>query len=91
VALIASPSDLGSVTALWRRPQSYADCLGQELSLVYGGPVLVVMPDGYGLYGEGRALVNGRTALAGLLPPASSGVAWTLSLRARPLRSPVER
>ena len=40
VALIASSTDLGSVTELWRQPQSYAQFLGQELSLVYRGPVL---------------------------------------------------
>ena len=34
VALIASPTDLGSVTALWQQPQSYAKFLGQELALV---------------------------------------------------------
>jgi thiol-disulfide isomerase/thioredoxin len=50
VAIIASKSDLGSVTALWRRPQAYADFLGQELSLVNHGPLLVVMPNGFGFY-----------------------------------------
>jgi hypothetical protein len=49
VALIASSTDLGSVTELWRQPQNYAQFLGQELSLVYRGPVLVVMPNGFGL------------------------------------------
>jgi hypothetical protein len=33
VALIASPTDLGAVTALWRKPRSYARFLGLELSL----------------------------------------------------------
>jgi hypothetical protein len=50
VAVIASSADLGSVTALWRQPQNYARFLGQELPLVYRGPLLVVMPNGYGLY-----------------------------------------
>ncbi len=50
VALIAHPDDLGSVTALWRQPQNYARFLGQELSLNYTGSLLVVMPNGYGLY-----------------------------------------
>ena len=50
VAVIASPSDLGSVSELWRRPQAYAEFLGQELSLTYGGPLVVVMPGGVGLY-----------------------------------------
>jgi hypothetical protein len=52
VAVIASAADLGSVTDLWRQPQSYARFLGQELSLVYRGPLLVVMPNGFGLYGS---------------------------------------
>lgn len=50
VALIASAADLGSVTELWRQPQNYAQFLGQELSLAYRGPLLVVMPGGFGLY-----------------------------------------
>jgi hypothetical protein len=50
VAVIASSSDLGSVTALWRQPQNYAKFLGQELSAVYNGPLLVVMPNGFGQY-----------------------------------------
>jgi hypothetical protein len=50
VALIASPADLGSVSELWRRPHSYAQFLGQELSQVYRGTVVVVMPDGDGVY-----------------------------------------
>jgi hypothetical protein len=48
----ASRSDLGSVTELWRQPQSYARFLDQELSLslVYHGPLLVAMPGGFGYY-----------------------------------------
>jgi len=63
VALIASRTDLGSVTELWRQPQTYAQFLGQELSLVYRGPLLVVMPNGFGLYGVGAA-ATGRSVLA---------------------------
>jgi hypothetical protein len=66
VALIASPSDLGSVTALWRQPQNYAEFLGEELSLVYHGPLLVIMPDGFGLYKYGHAATSPGTALAGV-------------------------
>jgi hypothetical protein len=73
VALIGSATDLGSVTELWRQPQNYADFLGQELSLVYHGPLLVVMPNGFGLYHASGA---SRPALAGL-PEAgtASGIA----------------
>lgn len=55
VALIASPGDLGSVTALWRKPQTYARFLAQELALVYRGPLLVVMPSGLGIENVRRA------------------------------------
>jgi hypothetical protein len=49
VAVIASAQDLGSVTALWRHPQAYARFLAQELSLLYRGTLIVVMPDGLGV------------------------------------------
>jgi hypothetical protein len=50
VALISTPADLGSVGALWRKPQPYARFLGQELSQVFRGTVVVVMPNGVGTY-----------------------------------------
>jgi hypothetical protein len=130
VALIASPTDLGSVTELWRQPQNYAKFLGQELSLAYRGPLLVVMPNGLGLYnfshppaaalatanpraGLGAAALDAVRSLAAAaghpLPLPTAGttsaaggsatpwialaagailiaLAWTASLRARPLR-----
>ena len=51
VALIASATDLGTATALWRDPKDYARYLWIELSQLFGGQVLVVMPGGFGLYG----------------------------------------
>ena len=69
VALIASPTDLGSVTALWRAPQSYAKFLGQELGLVDHGPVLVVMPNALGLHQLNRPDAVQRAALAHLPTP----------------------
>jgi hypothetical protein len=70
VALIGSATDLGSITELWRQPQSYASFLGQELSLVYHGPLLVVMPNGFGLYRAGGAAT--RAALSGLPEPGGA-------------------
>ncbi len=64
VALIASPSDLGSVTELWHDPQGYAEFLGEELSLVYHGTLLVVMPNGFGLYRSSGPTVAERASLA---------------------------
>jgi len=66
VALIASSADLGSVTELWRQPQSYAAFLGEELSLVYRGTLLVIMPDGFGLYRGKGSLATEQAALASL-------------------------
>jgi hypothetical protein len=58
VAIIASPTDLGSIGELWRQPQTYARFLGQELGLVYRGTLLVVMPNGLGLFGVGGAPIQ---------------------------------
>ncbi len=132
VAIIGSATDLGSVTELWRQPESYARFLGLELSLVYHGPLLVIMPNGFGTYRLGPSTtvrpaltdVRGRglgaVAIAAIQRlAAASGhpvtvpdltvrstrdqtdavswivlaiggaliaVAWSASLRARPLR-----
>ena len=69
VALIASRSDLGSIGALWHRPQTYADFLGRELSLIDRGAVLVVMPGGFGVYRAHGSPVAQRAELARVSPP----------------------
>ncbi len=69
VALISSASDLGSVTALWGQPESYAQFLGQELSLVYKGLLLVVMPHGFGLHGFALTPAAIESTLAGISAP----------------------
>ncbi len=48
VAVISSPYDLGSVTALWRKPGPYARFLSAEITYFYKGRLLVVMPNGLG-------------------------------------------
>ncbi len=82
VALIASSADLGSVTELWRQPQSYADFLGDELSLVYRGTLLVVMPDGFGLYGVNGSLSPEQVALASMGPAIAGASLGTAALLA---------
>jgi hypothetical protein len=82
VALIASSADLGSVTELWRQPQTYARFLGQELSLVYTGPLLVIMPDGVGFYHLNRPPANEQSALASLPAPAAGARLGTVALAA---------
>ncbi len=66
VALIASSADLGSVAELWNQPQSYAKFLGQELALIYRGPLLVIMPAGIGLHSSMGPITAARSALANL-------------------------
>jgi hypothetical protein len=48
VALILSPSDLGTAFSLFGKPEKYAQFLGLELAFVYRDRLLVVMPNGYG-------------------------------------------
>jgi hypothetical protein len=71
VAVIASPADLGSVTALWRQPKTYSRFLGQELSLVYPGLLLVVMPNGYGVFHQAGVSPAEQAVLAKLATPDS--------------------
>ena len=71
VAIIASPTDLGAVTALWRKPQAYARFLGLELSLAYKQRLLVVMPNGFGFNWPGHSTTAADATLARI--PLGSG------------------
>ena len=66
VAVIAVRSDLGAVVTLWRKPEQYAFFLAQELSLLYRGRLLIVMPNGYGIAHLGHSTTTERRALAPL-------------------------
>ena len=55
VALIATVDDLGAIPSLYGKPDDYAHFLGVELGLWYLGPLLVVMPAGFGVYDGGRS------------------------------------
>jgi hypothetical protein len=79
VAVIASETDLGAVPSLFNKPADYAKFLGQELEFYYIGPLLVVMPAGYGVYDGGRTTLKERKVLASLHPSGSSGDALTAS------------
>jgi cytochrome oxidase Cu insertion factor (SCO1/SenC/PrrC family)/thiol-disulfide isomerase/thioredoxin len=75
VAIVASPADLGSVTALWRKPQAYAKFLGYELSLAYRGRLLVVMPNGVGFSWRGHPTPAADRALQAIpVLPGGSGL-----------------
>ena len=82
VAVIATETDLGSVPSLFNKPDDYAKFLGQELRLYYIGPLLIVMPAGYGLYDGGRSTAAERKVLAGAQPSGSSTDELTTSAAA---------
>ena len=56
VAVITSPYDLGSVSALWGKPQAYAGFLAEELAFVYRDRLLIVSPKGYGYNEKPRSV-----------------------------------
>jgi hypothetical protein len=58
VALIAAPTDLGGVPALFGKPTDYARFLATELQFVYTGKLLIVMPQGAALASHGRLDAN---------------------------------
>jgi hypothetical protein len=63
VAMINSATDLGTVTQFWGKrggPGDYAYYLWTELRNLYNGQILVVMPNGFGLWGppHGRYAVT---------------------------------
>jgi hypothetical protein len=50
LAVIATRYDLGAVPILYKKPQTYAKFLAQEDYYFWKDELLVVMPNGYGLY-----------------------------------------
>jgi hypothetical protein len=82
VAIIASPNDLGAVSILFNRPpQQYAKFLGTELSYVNTARVLVVTPNGYGLWWH-KPLPAREVAVLHSLPRPASADGDTLAAAA---------
>jgi hypothetical protein len=73
VALIGSRYDLGSIGTVFGQPKHYARFLGQELTLVYHGRLLVVMPTGYGVARGGTLIASEQRMLDRLPAPGRSG------------------
>lgn len=74
VAVISSEYDLGSVSVLWKKPQTYARFLGIELSLAYKGLLLVVMPNRFGVNWPGHSTAAAYKALSSVkVPPGEVG------------------
>jgi hypothetical protein len=75
VAVIATQFDLGAVPSLWRKPETYAHFLGQELFFVYKGRLLVVMPNGHGVSRGGKPLQSAQRVVDTLPKPGDGGAA----------------
>jgi hypothetical protein len=75
VAVIWSDYDMGSVTALWRKPTTYAKFLGLELGFVYKARLLVVMANGFG-FNYPKHPSTGEYALLSkiAIPPGPGGL-----------------
>ncbi len=71
VAVIGSPTDLGSVPVFFGRPAPYAKFLDAELQSAWKGKLLVVMAAGYGVREHTKPYLAGVKALHGLPPPAN--------------------
>jgi hypothetical protein len=95
VAVIANQIDLGDVPSLWGKPNQYARFLGTELDPFYVGPLLIVMPAGFGVYDGGRSVaaeerILGSIAVKGADSDSLTSTAAdvvTRLLKARALRS----
>jgi hypothetical protein len=67
VAVVVSRYDLGAVPILFRKPQTYAKFLAQEDYFIWKDELLVVMPNGYGIY-QAKKLPAADQALISKLP-----------------------
>jgi protein SCO1/2 len=94
VAIVSSVTDLGSVGALWHHPQAYARFLGAELSQGYRGPLLIVMPNGFGISGRSAPprvaaeLARTRVSRATLATSAIAAVERVAAAAGHPLHPP---
>jgi hypothetical protein len=72
VAVVADKEDLGAIPGLFDKPADYVRFLGQEISTLYAGPLLVVMPAGFGIYDAGRSTAAEDAVLRGIAAPHST-------------------
>jgi hypothetical protein len=84
VALITQRYDLGAVPTLFGKPQQYAQFLGYELAFLYKGPLLIAMPNGYGIFNANKPVPKELAVLQKSLPqkdPNAMAVAATNAVR----------
>ncbi|MSY59034.1 MAG: hypothetical protein F2663_01120 [Actinobacteria bacterium] len=72
VAVIGTRYDLGAVPSLFGKPQTYAHFLAQELFYYMKRELIVVMPNGYGLYSVKGVPAADKAAIEKLTPPGDA-------------------
>ena len=72
VAVIFAAEDLGAIPSLFGQPGEYAHFLGVELGFWYVGPLLVLMPSGFGFYDGDRSTAAAEQVLRTLSLSAGS-------------------
>jgi cytochrome oxidase Cu insertion factor (SCO1/SenC/PrrC family) len=81
---------LGAVTEFWLKPGVYARFLGIELSMIYKGPLLIVMPNGFGLEWPGHSTVSAARLLTKIQVKATgTGLLATVEAAVRVLAGSV--
>jgi hypothetical protein len=75
VAVVATRRDLGSIPSLFGKANAYARFLGTEIGAFYAGPLLIVMPSGFGIYDGRRSTAPEAAVLAKLKVDGSSASA----------------
>jgi len=92
VAVIAGRYDLGSVPSLFGKPQQYARFLGQEDFYFFKDELLVVMPQGYGLYkAKGEVPAGDRAVVAALPKPNTAAIEPLLAATERAVTALAKR
>jgi hypothetical protein len=80
VAVIVTPYDLGSVPILFDKPETYAKFLGEEDFYYWKDELLVVMPNGYGLFkSSGTPALDAATIRKLPFTDTKSGTALVLA------------
>ncbi len=82
LAVIVTPYDLGSVPILFDKPKIYAKFLGEEDYYYWKDELLVVMPNGYGIYKASDLPAADKAAIAAL-PKLDTRSGPALGLRRR--------
>jgi hypothetical protein len=79
VAVIATRRDLGSIPSLFGKANAYARFLATEIGVFYAGPLLIVMPSGFGIYDGRRSTTPETKVLAKIKIDSSSASALVAS------------